>query len=156
MEKIKCVKRVIENVSREWWKLRAHKTRLNCTLQYSPLVSKEEKRNFSCVHSRVLRGARDGGRCGRCGSGGRRRGDVLEQVGRFHSVYCDRLGGTIDVQGERLPSSTEDFEGALVGLLEGPPDAVDSEEDVGAAVKVLAGEDCGVFRRAWPHRPKTR
>ena len=41
-------------------------------------------------------------------------------------------------------------------LLEGPPDAVDSEEDVGAAVKVLAGEDCGVFRRAWPHRPKTR
>ena len=58
--------------------------------------------------------------------------------------------------GERLPSATEDFEEALVWLLEGPPDAVDSEEDVGAAVKVLAGEDCGVFRRAWPHRPKTR
>ena len=24
-------------------------TRLRCTLQYSPLVSSEEKRNFSCV-----------------------------------------------------------------------------------------------------------
>ena len=54
--------------------------------------------------------------------------------------------------GERLPSATENFERAMVGLLVGPPDAVDSEEDMGADVKVLAGEDCGVLRRAWPHR----
>ena len=81
---------------------------------------------------------------------------MLDQVGRFDYVYRDSLGGAIDVQGERLPSATEDFEGALIGLLEGPPDAVDTEENVGAAIKALADEDCGVFRRAWLHRPKTR
>ena len=50
----------------------------------------------------------------------------------------------------------EDFKEALVLLLKGPPDTVDSEEDMGAAIDVLAGKDCGVFRRARLHQPKTR
>ena len=36
----------LENAVGEWWILRAHKTRVRCTLQYSPLVSREEKRIF--------------------------------------------------------------------------------------------------------------
>ena len=49
---------------------------------------------------------------------------------------------------------TEDFEGTLVWLLEEPSDTVDSEEDMGAAIKVLASEDCSVFKRERLHRPK--
>ncbi|MPC55253.1 hypothetical protein E2C01_049185 [Portunus trituberculatus] len=41
----------------------------------------------------------------------------------------------------------EDFEGSLVGLLEGLSDAADSEEDVGTAVKVLAGKGLGRGRK---------
>ena len=64
----------------------------------------------------------------------------MKQIGKFDPVYHDSLGGAIVVQGERIPRATEDFEGPLVLLLEGPPDTVDSEEDVEAAIEVLAAK----------------
>ena len=79
----------------------------------------------------------------------------MKQIGKFDPVYHDSLGGAIVVQGERIPRATEDFEGPLVLLLEGPPDTVDSEEDVEAAIEVLAGDDCCSFRRARLLRQKS-
>ena len=81
--------------------------------------------------------------------------DVLEHVGRFNCVYRNGLGGATDVQGECLPGVTEDIEGTLVQLLKGPPDTVDSEEDMEAAIEVLAGDDCCSFRRARLLRQKS-
>ena len=80
--------------------------------------------------------------CIRCGCSG------VEQIGRFHSVDGDNIGSPIAVDGKVLPHPTDDFK---VQLLKGVLDYVYSDEDVSAAVKVLADEGL-VGRGARLHR----
>ena len=77
----------------------------------------------------------------------------MEQVCSFHSVDGNNVGSPIVVNVEVLPRAADDFKGALVQLLKVILDWVYPDEDMSAAVEVLADEGLG-GRGARLHRLK--
>ena len=77
----------------------------------------------------------------------------MDQVRRFHSVNGDNVGSPVAVGGGVLPCPTDNFKGSLIRLLKRLLDCVYPDEDVSAAVEVLADESLG-GRGARLHRLK--
>ena len=111
-----------------------------------PLVTREEERDCllapSGVGGDVLADGVDDGRV------------TVKEVGRLDSVDGDGVSLTILVHSDRLSPPAQDFEGALVGLLQGLLHSVNPDEHVCAIVQILADKSLG-GRRARLDRLQT-
>ena len=65
---------------------------------------------------------------------------LVQQVGRFDTVYGDRVQRPISVDRDSLAGPSHDTVRSLVGRRERRVDCVDADEDVSAVSKVLAHE----------------
>ena len=71
-----------------------------------------------------------------------------EYVSRLDPVDGDDMGTAVFIDCDVLPGPAEDFKDPFVGLLKGPLDVVNPDEDVGAVFEVLADERlCGIGAR---------